>query len=525
MTAPALDIRDLAIELPVGSDRARAVSGVNLTVAKGEIVCLVGESGSGKSVIAHATMGLLPPALRVGAGEIIVAGENVVTASEARLRALRCTRMAMIFQEPMTALNPVMTCGDQIDEVLTTHTVLGPDERRAKILAMLADVRLAEPGRMMASYPHQLSGGQRQRIMIAMALILDPALLIADEPTTALDVTTQAQILSLVRDLMREHGTGVLFITHDFGVVAELADRVAVLRLGELVELGSRADVLSRPKHPYTRMLIASVPGLEPRHREDVADRTVLKAERLTKVYSQGGWLSRRRDVAAATDVSFEVRRGETLGIVGESGSGKSTVARCIARLIEPSAGHIAIQPEERFQTAFVFQDAHLLPWRTVLDNAALPLELMGVPQAERYATARAALQQVNLFEAEDRYPAQLSGGMRMRVSLARALVTQPRLLLLDEPFAALDEITRFRLDIQLRELWRTRGITVIFVTHSISEAAFLANRAVVLTKRGGGIKLDRRLDLPAERNDELRMDPRLGREMQALLGAMEEES
>ena len=223
--------------------------------------------------------------------------------------------------------------------------------------------------------------------------------------------------------------------------------------------------------------------------------------------------------------MDLEIVAGEFIAILGPSGCGKSTLLRMIARLMEPTAGHIAIQPEGRFQTAFVFQDAHLLPWRTVLDNAALPLELMGVPQGERYATARAALQQVSLFEAEDRYPTQLSGGMRMRVSLARALVTQPRLLLLDEPFAALDEITRFRLDIQLRELWQKRGITVVFVTHSISEAAFLANRAVVLTKRGGGIKLDRRLDLPTERNDELRTDPLLGREMQSLLAAMEEES
>ena len=223
--------------------------------------------------------------------------------------------------------------------------------------------------------------------------------------------------------------------------------------------------------------------------------------------------------------MDLEIVAGEFIAILGPSGCGKSTLLRMIARLMEPTAGHIAIQPEGRFQTAFVFQDAHLLPWRTVLDNAALPLELMGVPQGERYATARAALQQVSLFEAEDRYPTQLSGGMRMRVSLARALVTQPRLLLLDEPFAAPDEITRFRLDIQLRELWQKRGITVVFVTHSISEAAFLANRAVVLTKRGGRIKLDRRLDLPTERNDELRTDPLLGREMQSLLAAMEEES
>ena len=217
--------------------------------------------------------------------------------------------------------------------------------------------------------------------------------------------------------------------------------------------------------------------------------------------------------------MDLEIAAGEFMAILGPSGCGKSTLLRMIARLAEPDGGRITIQPEERFQTAFVFQDAHLLPWRTVLDNAALPLELMGVAREARYATARAALQQVSLFEAEDRYPAQLSGGMRMRVSLARALVTEPRLLLLDEPFAALDEITRFRLDIQLRELWRKRGITVVFVTHSISEAAFLANRAVVLEKRGGRIKLDRRLDLPAERNDELRMDPRLGREMKAAAG------
>jgi NitT/TauT family transport system ATP-binding protein len=222
--------------------------------------------------------------------------------------------------------------------------------------------------------------------------------------------------------------------------------------------------------------------------------------------------------------MDLEITAGEFVAILGPSGCGKSTLLRMIARLAEPTAGNISIQPEERFQTAFVFQDAHLLPWRTVLDNAALPLELMGVAREARYSAARAALEQVSLFDAADRYPAQLSGGMKMRVSLARALVTQPRLLLLDEPFAALDEITRFRLDTQLRERWRTRRITVVFVTHSISEAAFLADRAVVLQKRGGGIKLDRRLELPVERNDELRVDPRLAREMRTLLSAMEEE-
>jgi NitT/TauT family transport system ATP-binding protein len=222
--------------------------------------------------------------------------------------------------------------------------------------------------------------------------------------------------------------------------------------------------------------------------------------------------------------MDLTIASGEFLAILGPSGCGKSTLLRMIARLSEADAGNITIEPEARFQTAFVFQDAQLLPWRTVLDNAALPLELMGVPRKERYARARTVLAQVGLGETEDRYPAQLSGGMRMRVSLARALVTEPRLLLLDEPFAALDEITRFRLDTQLRELWAARGMTVIFVTHSISEAAFLANRAIVLARRRGHIKLDRRLDLPAERTNDLRTDPSLGREMKTLLAAMEEE-
>jgi NitT/TauT family transport system ATP-binding protein len=230
-------------------------------------------------------------------------------------------------------------------------------------------------------------------------------------------------------------------------------------------------------------------------------------------------------DLVVIENLDLHVEAGEFLAILGPSGCGKSTLLRIIARLSEPDAGRIAFDPDtERFQTAFVFQDAHLLPWRTVLDNAALPLELMGIGRDQRYRKAHATLQQVSLIEAEERYPAQLSGGMKMRVSLARALAAEPRMLLLDEPFAALDEITRFRLDNQLRELWKERRMTVIFVTHSISEAAFLANRAVVLARRGGKIKLDRRLDLPAERNDDLRGDPRLGREMKILLEAMEEE-
>ena len=267
-----LDIEGLTIALPASGERLQAVSNAHLTVGPGEMVCLVGESGSGKSVIAQAIMGLLPTALRATSGRICLDGEDVLAASPSRLRELRCTRMSMIFQEPMTALNPVLRCGEQIDEVLATHTDMTRAQRRDRILEIVRDVGLPDPARMIESYPHQLSGGQRQRVMIAMALVLNPRLLIADEPTTALDVTTQAQILALIREMQREHGTGVLFITHDFGVVAEIAERVAVLRQGEVVEFGPAHELLVHPQHEYTRMLIAAVPSLTPRHRSIATD-------------------------------------------------------------------------------------------------------------------------------------------------------------------------------------------------------------------------------------------------------------
>ncbi len=369
---PVLEVRNLSVALPKGGDRVHAVEKVSFTVNPGEIVCLVGESGSGKSVIAFTVMGLLAKALKPTSGEILLEGENILTASEDRLRELRCTRMSMIFQEPMTALNPVMTCGDQIDEVLSTHTQLDAAARRAKILAILARVKLPEPERIYASFPHQLSGGQRQRIMIAMALVLDPVLLIADEPTTALDVTTQAEILKLVAELQAGQGTGVLFITHDFGVVAEIAHRVAVLRWGELVEMGPTEQILSRPVQGYTKMLISSVPSITPAHRGVRRDgKTVLRTEKLGKIYTGNAFFQKARVVKAAVDVDLDIRRGETLGIVGESGSGKSTVARCIARLIDPSEGKIYLGDTEiatmsarklrphRRRVQIVFQDPY----------------------------------------------------------------------------------------------------------------------------------------------------------------------
>ncbi|MFY9291323.1 MAG: ABC transporter ATP-binding protein, partial [Methylorubrum rhodinum] len=343
-TAPVLDIKGLTVDLPRGSDRLHAIEDIALSVAPGEIVCVVGESGSGKSVTAQAVMGLLPSELTASKGRILLEGENVLEATPARLRDLRGTRMAMIFQEPMTALNPVMTLGDQIAEVLEIHTELSEPDRRSRVLQIMRAVHLPEPERLIDVYPHQISGGQRQRIMIAAALVLDPALLIADEPTTALDVTTQAQILKLVRELQERRGTGVLFITHDFGVVAEIAHRVVVMQSGRVVEMGARDDILRRPQSDYTRMLISSVPSLVPPKLAPKVGPVALSTERLSKTYGAKSLLfGRGRIVRAAENVDIVVRRGETVGIVGESGSGKSTVARCVARLIEPTSGAIRI--------------------------------------------------------------------------------------------------------------------------------------------------------------------------------------
>jgi peptide/nickel transport system ATP-binding protein len=497
VTAPVLDIHGLTITLPASGERINAVASARLAVAPGEMVCLVGESGSGKSVIAQATMGLLPPALRATGGQILLDGENVLAVSESRLRELRCTRMSMIFQEPMTALNPVLRCGEQIDEVLAFHTPLSTTERRARILEVVRDVQLPDPERMIASYPHQLSGGQRQRIMIAMALVLNPRLLIADEPTTALDVTTQAQILALIKELQREHGTGVLFITHDFGVVAEIADRVAVLRRGEVVEFGPARELLAHPEHEYTRMLIAAVPSLTPRHRTVATDaRTVVATRGLAKTYVRGGWWRRGADVAAAADVSLDIRRGETLGIVGESGSGKSTVARCIARLIEPSAGQItldgvdiatlgasALRPLRR-RVQIVFQDPYrsLNPRRTVGESIIEGPMNYGVTRELALGSARRLLELVRLDPGSlDRYPHQFSGGQRQRVCIARALAIEPDLLIADEAVSALDVSVQAQVLALLDEIRQRLNLAMLFITHDLRVAAQVCDRVAVM--------------------------------------------
>jgi peptide/nickel transport system ATP-binding protein len=494
-----LEVRDLTVALPSGADRAHAVEKVNFTVKPGEIVCLVGESGSGKSVIAFTVMGLLAKALKPVSGEILLQGENILTASEERLRELRCTRMSMIFQEPMTALNPVMTCGDQIDEVLRTHTKLDAPQRRAKIIAILQRVKLPEPERIYASYPHQLSGGQRQRIMIAMALVLDPVLLIADEPTTALDVTTQAEILKLIAELQASQGTGVLFITHDFGVVAEIAHRVAVLRWGELVEMGATGQILGHPQQGYTKMLISSVPSIHPAHRGvRLARENVLRTEKLGKTYSSKAFFQKSRVVKAAVDVDLDVRRGETLGIVGESGSGKSTVARCIARLIDPTEGNIYIGDAEiarlptqrmrsyRRRVQIVFQDPYrsLNPRMTVGESVVEGPMNFGLKRDEALARARKLMETVRLDpNALDRYPHQFSGGQRQRICIARALAMEPELLIADEAVSALDVSVQKQVLELLDEIRQRLNLAVLFITHDLRVAAQICDYVAVMSQ------------------------------------------
>jgi len=502
---PVLQIRGLTVRLPAGADRRNAVDGIDLEVGPREIVCVVGESGSGKSVTAFSIMGLLPKGQLVPtAGEIRLQGEDVLRASPQRLRELRGSRMSMIFQEPMTALNPVIPVGDQIAEVLETHGTrdggaLDAAGRERRIAELFDDVRLPEPERLRRAYPHQLSGGQRQRIMIAMALALEPALIIADEPTTALDVTTQAQILRLIKAIQAEHQSGVLFITHDFGVVAEIADRVAVMKDGAIVETGATRDVLARPQHPYTRMLIAAVPGVAAKARAPIGAAPVVLATRgLTKIYRTSGWLQARRDVHAADAVDLTIRRGETLGIVGESGSGKSTVARCVARLIEPTGGEISLdgQPiatlsatrlrRHRRHIQIIFQDPYrsLNPRRTVGKSIVEGPMNFGLSKADAWSRAHALLDLVGIDPAAiDRYPHQFSGGQRQRICIARALAMEPTLLIADEAVSALDVSVQAQVLALLDDVKQRFELAMLFITHDLRVAAQVCDSVAVMLK------------------------------------------
>ncbi|CAN7405083.1 ABC transporter ATP-binding protein [Bosea sp. LjRoot9] len=501
---PVLSIEALTLALPALADRTHAVEGVTLAIAPGETLCVVGESGSGKSMIAHAVMGLLPKAVKPAGGAIRLAGRDLLSLDEPAMQDVRGREIGMIFQEPMTSLNPVMRVADQIIETFEAHGLHGASERRARAIALLAEVGLPDPPRLAKAYPHELSGGQRQRVMIAMALALEPKLLIADEPTTALDVTTQAQILKLLDNLRHKHGTAVLFITHDMGVVAEIADRIAVLEKGVLVEEGTADQVLGAPRHAYTQKLLAAVPSLVPPVRPALPESPpVLSVEALGKIYRKRSFFGTAREVRAAEDISFSLVRGETLGLVGESGSGKSTVGRCCLRLIEPNSGRIVLSGQgsgdlvlsdlgpaalrqHRKRIQMVFQDpfASLNPRQTVGRIISDGPVAHGVARVTALMKARELLELVGLSaNAVDRYPHEFSGGQRQRIGIARALALEPDVLVADEAVSALDVSVQAQILSLIKDIQSRLGLAILFVTHDLRVAAQICDRIAVMQR------------------------------------------
>ena len=501
MTDKLLQISKLDIVLPEGSERNLAVEDLNIELSPGETLCIVGESGSGKSLTARALMGLLPaPHVRVNKGTISFCGEDLTQANEPRMRQIRGSEISMIFQEPMTALNPVMTIGVQIDEVFRYHAEMSQSERRKRAIELLEDVQLPDPKQIMAAYPHELSGGQRQRAMIAMALALEPKILIADEPTTALDVTTQAQILKLISEMQLVHKSGVLFITHDFGVVADIADRVVVMQYGRVVETGTVDKVLNKPEHPYTKALIASVPSLVPRAPRPRSEQIVLSGDKVQKRFGGGksffGLGKPNRFVHAVKDVTLDLRSGETLGVVGESGSGKSTLARCIIRLIDSDSGNIMLGDVDiralsraemrpfRTKIQMIFQDpfASLNPRIKVGHIISQGPMIQGQSKQNAEARARELLEIVGLDErAFNRYPHEFSGGQRQRIGIARALALDPEILVADEPVSALDVSIQAQILQLLDEIRESMNLSMVFITHDLRVAAQVCDRLAVM--------------------------------------------
>jgi peptide/nickel transport system ATP-binding protein len=507
MTIPVLSIKDLRIALPEGADRDFAVDNVSFDLYAGEILCIVGESGSGKSMSANATMGLLPDLVRPVAGSIMFGGTDLLKLTEDQMMDLRGRRIAMIFQEPMSALNPLMRVEDQIAEVFEAHNLLTPKQRAVRAVELLTEVGIPDPDKAAHAYPFQLSGGQRQRVMIAMALALEPQILIADEPTTALDVTTQAQILKLIRNLQEKRRMAVMFITHDFGVVAEIADRVAVMRYGKIVERGTADEVLDNPQHVYTQKLIAAIPKLAAEAvKSATAKLPILEVEGLNKTYVSGGRLfsSRQRMVHAVKDVSLTLGEGETLGIVGESGSGKSSVGRCLVKLMQPDSGTVKLAGRDMAQLSgealrearksiqMIFQDpyASLNPRAKIGRIIAEGPMAHGVSKTEAYARAIKLLELVDLDAlAIDRYPHEFSGGQRQRIGIARALALEPRVIVADEAVSALDVSIQAQVLDLLAELKERLNLALIFITHDLRVAAQICDRIAVM-KQGEVVEM-----------------------------------
>jgi len=493
---PLLSLQNLTIALPPHADRPLAAEDVSLEVGRNQIVCIVGESGSGKSLTAHAIMGLLPRGVTAAGGKIVFDGVDLLKQSADAMRKRRGRDIAMIFQDPMAALNPVVAIGKQVTEQIRAHRAISQTEALNQAGELLGQMGLKNVGELLKAYPHQLSGGQRQRVMIAMALSLSPKLLIADEPTTALDVTTQAQILKLIKRIQAERDMSVLFITHDFGVVADMADSVAVMRYGKIVESGTTKEVLGSPAHDYTRALLAAVPKGEKYLPPSTDTKALVQVSGLTKRFRRGGLFSRASVVTAVDQVSLTLCRGETLGVVGESGSGKSTLARCVIRLLDPDAGEVLLdgadiahmKPGElrplRRRIQMVFQDpfSSLNPRQTVGDIVTAGPRILGEDAGQARARATETLQLVGLKpECMDRFPHEFSGGQRQRIGLARALMLKPDVLIADEPVSALDVTVQAQVLKLLDDVRRQMNLAMLFITHDMRVAAEVCHRVMVM--------------------------------------------
>ncbi|GMB80796.1 ABC transporter ATP-binding protein [Shinella zoogloeoides] len=506
MSAPEiiLSVRDLSVAFHQGSDTSLAVDRVSFEIRRGEVVALVGESGSGKSVTANSVLRLLPyPAASHPSGEILFNGKDLLKASDANLREVRGNDITMIFQEPMTSLNPLHSIERQIGEILKLHQGIEGAAARTRILELLNQVGIREPEKRLAAYPHELSGGQRQRVMIAMALANRPELLIADEPTTALDVTVQAQILELLKTLKEEHGMSMLFITHDLGIVRKFADRVCVMTKGRIVETGPVEEIFSNPQHAYTRHLLASEPRGEPRPADD-SQPVVMEAEDVKVWFPiKAGFMRRVVDHVKAVDgIDLTLRAGHTLGVVGESGSGKTTLGLALTRLIS-SKGRIAFVGQDiasrtfaemrplRRRMQIVFQDpfGSLSPRMSVADIVAEGLKIHepSLSEAERDHRVAAALEETGLDPATRwRYPHEFSGGQRQRIAIARAMVLKPEFVMLDEPTSALDMSVQAQVVELLRDLQAKHNLAYLFISHDLKVVRALANDIIVM--RGGRV-------------------------------------
>ena len=491
-----LDVSNLGVSFVTRNGVNRAVDGVSFTVESGKITAIIGESGSGKSVACYSMLGLIPqPPGRIDSGTAHFEGRDLLQLSEQELRKIRGRDIAMIFQDPMTCLNPYMTVGRQLMEPLLYHKQVSKPVARKRALELLEEVGIRDPESTIDNYPHQFSGGMRQRVMIAMALINEPKLLIADEPTTALDVTIQAQILKLIADLQNRRDIGVIFISHDLAVVADIADQIVVMQQGRIVEAGDREGIFHNAEHPYTKKLLAAIPT-DSKQPEPGEHQPLVEVRNLCTWFGQG---KGKEPVKAVNDVSFDIRRGEVLGLVGESGSGKSTIGRSILRLVPITSGHVDFDgvdvtelggrelKDMRRRMQMIFQDpfASLNPRMTVYDTLAEPLLLHGIENRKTVAQGVLKLMDdVGLARAFVRkYPHEFSGGQRQRIAIGRALATHPEFVVADEPVSALDVTIQAQILDLMQALGREYGLTMLFISHDLAVVRHLADRILVLYK------------------------------------------